>query len=272
MNINKIDLKHGELTGYNNPNKIIIHHPVFYGSVESLNNMMRNMGYSMIGYNYYIRKDGSIWDGRPDNVAGANCYGQNNSSIGVCFEGNYDRDESMPKAQFDSGVELILYLKKKYNINEVGGHKRYYNTGCPGKNFPLEDMIKAISGEQYNYNVTYNKPTPNNNIYSNKHKLITQLQNEIVAQGFGNIAVDGIAGDATLNASPVCKKGARGGITRTIQQMLINIGYPVGSYGSDGVFGDDTITAIKALQRDCNLTPDGIVGRETWKALFRNLK
>ncbi|HBJ2615551.1 TPA: N-acetylmuramoyl-L-alanine amidase [Clostridium botulinum] len=272
MKINKTNLPHGALTGYNNPNKIIIHHPEFYGSIENLNSIMRNMGYSMIGYNYYIRKDGSVWEGRPLNCASANCYGQNNSSIGVCFEGNYERDTSMPQAQFKAGVELIQYLKSTYGINEVGGHKKYYNTACPGKNFPLQDMLKAINGQNYNSNVTYNKLTPNNNIYGKKHNLISQLQQEINKQGFGNVAVDGIAGDATLNASPVCRQGARGGITKIIQQMLINIGYPVGQYGADGVFGNGTVTAIKALQKDCNLNPDGIVGRETWKALFRNLK
>ncbi|WP_431732281.1 peptidoglycan-binding domain-containing protein [Clostridium botulinum] len=54
--------------------------------------------------------------------------------------------------------------------------------------------------------------------------------------------------------------------------MLINIGYPVGNYGADGVFGNGAEIAIKDIQKDCNLNPDGIVGRETWKALFRNLK
>ncbi|WP_460299625.1 peptidoglycan-binding domain-containing protein [Clostridium botulinum] len=26
-----------------------------------------------------------------------------------------------------------------------------------------------------------------------------------------------------------------------------------------------TVTAIKALQRDCNLSVDGVVGKETWE-------
>ncbi|WP_161799690.1 peptidoglycan-binding domain-containing protein, partial [Clostridium sporogenes] len=91
-------------------------------------------------------------------------------------------------------------------------------------------------------------------------------------QGFGNLYADGIAGDNTLNSAPTCKPNARGGITKIIQQMLINIGYPVGSYGADGVYGNGTVTAVKAIQKDCNLNPDGIVGRETWKALFRNLR
>ncbi|NFO72184.1 N-acetylmuramoyl-L-alanine amidase [Clostridium botulinum] len=108
-------------------------------------------------------------------------------------------------------------------------------------------------------------------IYGN-HYLIKELQQQINSQGFGNIKVDGIAGEATLNVAPTCKPNARGGITKIIQQMLINIGYPVGSYGADGVYGNGTETAVKALQKDCNLSIDGIVGRETWKVLFRNLK
>ncbi|WP_409069832.1 N-acetylmuramoyl-L-alanine amidase [Clostridium sp. FAM 1755] len=108
-------------------------------------------------------------------------------------------------------------------------------------------------------------------IYGN-HYLIKELQQEINSQGFGNIKVDGVVGEATLNAAPIVKKGARGGITKAIQKMLINIGYPVGSSGVDGIFGNGTETAIKVIQKDCNLSVDGIVGRETWKALFRNLK
>ncbi|MCY6957973.1 peptidoglycan recognition protein family protein [Clostridium brassicae] len=149
MDINKVYLKGQENTGgWNDPNKIIIHHPEFYGSIEQLNGVMRNMGFSMIGYNYYVCKDGSVWQGRPVSVTGANCYGQNHCSIGVCFQGNYDKDKNMPQAQFDAGVELIKYLKETYKISEVNGHKYYRNTDCPGRYFPLQQMLKAISNVQ----------------------------------------------------------------------------------------------------------------------------
>ncbi|ENK1242183.1 peptidoglycan-binding protein [Clostridium sporogenes] len=126
-----------------------------------------------------------------------------------------------------------------------------------------------ISANKINNNSDSNRST--STIYG-KHSLINSLQQEIIGQGFGSIKVDGIAGEATLNAAPIVKKGARGKISKIIQQMLINIGYSVGSYASDGVFGDGTVTAIKAFQRDSNLSADGIVGKETWKKLFRNLK
>ncbi len=127
MKINKVYLRRqDDVTGWNEPNKIIIHHPEYYGSVQGLNDVMRNMGFTMIGYNYYVRKDGSVWKGRPVNVTSGNCYGKNHSSIGVCFQGNYDKDTSMPEAQFNAGVELIKYLKSKYGISEVNGHKLQY--------------------------------------------------------------------------------------------------------------------------------------------------
>lgn len=64
MIINKKDLRqNGPLKYGNYPTKIILHHPEFDGTVEDLNDIMINDGFSMIGYNYYVRKNGSIWDG-----------------------------------------------------------------------------------------------------------------------------------------------------------------------------------------------------------------
>ena len=134
--------------GHNNPQYLIIHHPEYNGSIEGLNDVMRNMGFTMIGYNYYVRKDGSVWKGRPDNVTSGNCYNYNTKSLGICFEGNYDKETSMPQAQFNAGVELIKELRDKYGISNshINGHKYYYNTECPGKYFPLAKMLDAIKG------------------------------------------------------------------------------------------------------------------------------
>ncbi|WP_251861982.1 N-acetylmuramoyl-L-alanine amidase [Clostridium sp. Marseille-Q2269] len=131
---------------------------------------------------------------------------------------------------------------------------------------------KTISSSSHSISSSKPNTSSSSSTIYGTHNLIGALQKEINNQGFGNIALDNMAGEVTLNSAPMCKQGARGNITRIIQKMLINIGYPVGSYGADGVFGEGTVTAIKALQKDCNLNPDGIVGKETWKALFRNLK
>lgn len=278
MNINKVYLAgQDQVTGYNNPNKIIIHHPEYYGSVEGLNDIMRGMGFTMIGYNYYVRKDGSVWQGRPDNVTSGNCYGENHTSLGVCFEGNYDKDTSMPQAQFDAGVELIKYLKSKYGISEVGGHKHYYNTACPGRYFPLQKMLDTIKGSSSSSSSDSkpskpSKPSTGTKLWevSISGNEVKALQNELNRQCGAGLKADGYFGDSTLAACITVREGARGNITRLIQQRLLNRGYTSLKEhgGADGCFGGGTTTAVKNLQKNKGIGVDGIVGRNTWKALY----
>lgn len=160
MQIQKVYLKGQEQAkGHNNPKYIIVHHPEVKSpcSIERLNDIMRNMDFYMIGYNFYVRRDGSVYEGRPVWATGANCYNYNTCSIGVCFEGDFTY-EHMPEAQYKAGVELINYLANKYNIPKVrvsnqnsvpsrggiGGHKNFYSTACPGANFPLERMMSEV--------------------------------------------------------------------------------------------------------------------------------
>jgi peptidoglycan hydrolase-like protein with peptidoglycan-binding domain len=53
-----------------------------------------------------------------------------------------------------------------------------------------------------------------------------------------------------------------------VQQRLADLGYQqVGP--ADGIFGPATETAVRAFQQQRGLTVDGIVGPQTWAALFR---
>ena len=52
---------------------------------------------------------------------------------------------------------------------------------------------------------------------------------------------------------------------KQVQQKLKELGYYKGSI--DGIFGSQTIQAVKNFQRDYGLTVDGIVGRRTLSAL-----
>lgn len=63
----------------------------------------------------------------------------------------------------------------------------------------------------------------------------------------------------------VYKQGNTGSTVRTIQQKLKNWGYYKGSV--DGIYGPQTVSAVKYFQRKNNLTVDGIVGNQTLKAL-----
>lgn len=68
------------------------------------------------------------------------------------------------------------------------------------------------------------------------------------------------------NATEVLSKyGSTGTEVRNIQQKLKNLGYYTGSV--DGIFGSKTKAAVLKFQKDYGLTQDGIVGKNTLKAL-----
>ncbi|URZ06499.1 GH25 family lysozyme [Clostridium felsineum] len=89
---------------------------------------------------------------------------------------------------------------------------------------------------------------------------ISSLQNELNRQGYGNLKVDNIAGRRTLSTCPTVHKGSRGNITKWIQQRL--------GVTADGINGYQTQVAIKNFQRAQGLYLDGIVGKNTWRALL----
>ncbi len=63
------------------------------------------------------------------------------------------------------------------------------------------------------------------------------------------------------------RRGMSGEDVADLQRKLIALGYDVGSYGADGIFGAKTQEAVRKFQRDNGLAVDGIVGRATWAKL-----
>lgn len=57
------------------------------------------------------------------------------------------------------------------------------------------------------------------------------------------------------------KLGSRGDEVRSIQKKLKNLGFYSGSI--DGIYGVGTQSAVKAFQKSCGLTADGIAGSKT---------
>ncbi len=61
-------------------------------------------------------------------------------------------------------------------------------------------------------------------------------------------------------------RGSQGSSVRALQERLGQLGYDVGSI--DGVFGPRTEAAVLEFQRNRRLDVDGVVGNQTWQALF----
>ena len=68
----------------------------------------------------------------------------------------------------------------------------------------------------------------------------------------------------------ILRKGSRGEDVREMQAALIARGYDLGRWGADGIFGAQTLKAVKAFQKDCGLKTDGVCGPETWGKLLQS--
>lgn len=95
---------------------------------------VKDRGFADIGYHYLIHIDGTVEEGRPLDMIGAHCTGQNAHSIGVVYAGGVDKDDK-PKdtrtpAQRNAMRSLVDYLKRKYGAS-VHCHNEFANKACP---------------------------------------------------------------------------------------------------------------------------------------------
>lgn len=152
MNIIESNLKwNGNLSYGNLPEMIVLHHAEASNcSIEDIHSWHLNNGWVGCGYHYFVRKDGTIYRGRPEGAIGAHCPGANDKSIGICAEGAY-MTEIMPDVQRQAIVGLSKDIISRYVIKHIYAHKELYNTDCPGDNYPLEEIKNlAFSKEPVN--------------------------------------------------------------------------------------------------------------------------
>ena len=244
---------------------IVLHHAYATNcTVEDIDRWHKNRGWCKIGYQFFVRKDGTTYRGREENAVGAHAYGYNSISIGICAEGNYDV-EQMPEAQKNAIIELVSYLKNKYGITEVKKHKDLNNTRCPGANYPFEEIV-AKANSSVEFNTIKSIEARSGNVAADN--LVKELQRELNVQKNAKLAEDGIFGPKTAEAMINVRIGARGNITRIIQKALIKKGYSIFG-GIDGIFGSDTDRRVRDFQRNNGLSADGIVGRQTIEKLLK---
>lgn len=118
----------------------------------------RNEGWAMIGYNFFIGGDGTVYEGRPTNVVPSAAYGYNTPSINVCLAGDFEPGTAgfqsvVPAAQLQALKDLSVYLHQHYSsICRTIGHRDVatlfyggdgnYATACPGS--ALEAQLPAV--------------------------------------------------------------------------------------------------------------------------------
>lgn len=80
-----------------------------------------------IGYQYYIRKDGTVYPGRHEDEPGAHCKGWNSRSIGICYEGGLNEsgkaEDTRTPEQKAAINNLVNEICRRREIMQVIGHR-----------------------------------------------------------------------------------------------------------------------------------------------------
>ena len=145
INIANLDFR-SALRKRSKTDMIILHHAAAQGGVEAVHRYHKNnLGWSGIGYNYYVRKDGTVWEGRGLDKVGAHAGASfNNRSVGICAEGNFETETML---RTETGAHRTRgFCSAKISCCVIKGHREVAATACP------EDFIRIRRielGEEY---------------------------------------------------------------------------------------------------------------------------
>ena len=97
-------------------------------------------GFRTGGYHWYIRRDGTLIEGRPEYEMGAHVRGHNSGTLGICFEGGLERETGPTVGHWNPTpeqeaclVRLIRDIQGRWpGARRVVGHKDLAKTECPG--------------------------------------------------------------------------------------------------------------------------------------------
>lgn len=246
---------------------------------------VNNLGWQDIGQHLTLFPDGIFVTGRPFNVTPASIKGWNTGALAIEMIGNFDTPgtgqynnlgyDELYGVQRQEVLKLIKWFGDKYGYSNIKFHREGPGAGktCPGTSLDKQNLINEARGIKVDNKV--NIPSSPNSIEHKKiwrnyinGSIVKDLQTELNRQFNRGLSIDGWFGQNTINALVNVRKGARGNLTRIIQRRLIAKGYKL-RHGPDGIFGNGTYNAVVKFQRANKLSADGIVGKNTWKALFR---
>ncbi|RWX56223.1 peptidoglycan recognition protein family protein [Photobacterium chitinilyticum] len=201
-----------------------------HDNVETMRKWHLERGWQDVGYHYFIRKNGQLDVGRDLEKIPAAQSGHNKNSIAICLHGL--KKELFTKKQFESLIDLCKLINKAYEEQIVfRGHREVSDKNCPV--FDYQKILGLSNFGEMDF-APNAQPTENpSNIYQETLKLTS-----------------------------------RGAAVLALQKLL-NQKQQI-ALVEDGIFGQQTKSAVMAFQEQKNTAIDGIVGPVTWHCLTSN--
>lgn len=268
---NNYAVRSGSLDGY------VLHHAAGNGSVQDVHAWHLHNGWAGIGYHFYVRKDGSVYRGRPENWVGAHTVGHNSTKLGICAEGNFE-NEKMSEAQKNAIIEVLEYLRGKYGDLPVYGHRDLDATGCPGRYYPFDEIVNGTKTPGDVNGSTESENTCARGCCCSKCPHFPKKADEYTLEQFVSdvqeatgATVDGDPGPETIGKTVTLSahENSDHAAVKAVQKRLYALGYTeVGE--ADGIAGPMFTQAVERFQRDNGCEVDGEItaGHKTWRKLL----
>lgn len=199
-------------------------------------------------------------------------------SVGVLS--NVNCPSSLIEAGFMTNFEEAKFMLNPIFVTNVGEATcqavcRYLNVQYIPRNVQNFPTIRLNSSGNFVYILQYLLNQYGYNL-SVDGRFGVRTRNAVIDfQGNNGLTQDGVVGqntwNALLNLNPsanILRRGSKNSAVLFLQKLLLAYLYPITSL--DGIFGVETERAVRAFQTENGLSADGIVGRNTWNALFNS--
>jgi len=230
---------------------------------------MDTRGWSDIGYNFLIDREGHIYEGRGWTVVGAHAKDHNTPNIGVCVIGDYTKSLP-PEATLDALAWLYDEAnRRKGSTLAVRTHRMVGSTACPGDK--LHAWVRANLADHDGEPSKPSAPaTPKPSKPSSKPAPTPHYDFPLGSgryfgpKGGPNASVSGYYGRSFKGVKDrvwlqrwATQMGKRGW---NLKKWLPS--------GNDGFYGPEYARFVEAFQADQGLRVDGKLGPATWRAAF----
>lgn len=122
-------------------NEIILHCSATkesqYVTIDDIRRWHKQKGYTDIGYNWVIDRNGYLCKGRDINQVPAHCLGHNKNSIGICYIGGLDSKGKSKDTRTDEQKKTMYQIVRelmntyKLTLEQVHCHNEYAVKDCP---------------------------------------------------------------------------------------------------------------------------------------------
>ena len=107
---------------------------------------MEHNGWRNIGYHWVVERVNGVLTaipGRAESDTGAHCPGRNTDGIGVCLVGDFT-NAPPDEEQYAFVANLCRNIIARHPIKEIGGHRDYMATACPGNMYDVNHVKELV--------------------------------------------------------------------------------------------------------------------------------